>query len=94
MGPGCISGSAEGGQQAGSSGTSDTGGTGVIGATSEESASASASDPKTGREGWRNQFWKMELGLIEKMLDADARNCEWVVGPGLGEGGGGAGREC
>lgn len=27
-------------------------------------------------EGWRNQFWKMELMLIEKMLDADARNCK------------------
>lgn len=27
-------------------------------------------------EGWRNEFWKMELMLIEKMLDMDARNCE------------------
>lgn len=35
------------------------------------------------REGWRNQFWKMELGLVEKMLDADARNCERVPPPGL-----------
>lgn len=29
-----------------------------------------------GSEGWRNEFWKMELMLIEKMLDIDARNCE------------------
>jgi hypothetical protein len=27
-------------------------------------------------EGWRNECWKMELMLIEKMLDVDARNCE------------------
>lgn len=27
-------------------------------------------------EAWRNEFWKMELMLIEKMLDMDARNCE------------------
>ena len=26
-------------------------------------------------EEWRNEFWKTELIVIEKMLDADARNC-------------------
>ncbi|BEI83252.1 hypothetical protein CcaverHIS002_0311200 [Cutaneotrichosporon cavernicola] len=25
-------------------------------------------------EGWRNEFWKKEIGLVEKLLDADARN--------------------
>jgi geranylgeranyl transferase type-2 subunit alpha len=25
---------------------------------------------------WRNDFWKMELMVIEKLLDADARNCK------------------
>jgi hypothetical protein len=28
-------------------------------------------------EGWRNEFWKKEIGLVEKLLDADARNCEF-----------------
>ncbi len=27
-------------------------------------------------EEWRNEFWKTELKIIEKMLDSDARNCE------------------
>lgn len=33
-------------------------------------------------EGWRNEFWKKEIGLVEKLLEADARNCEcrhWPV---------------
>jgi hypothetical protein len=30
-------------------------------------------------EEWRIGFWKMELGLIEKMLDVDARNCTVIV---------------
>lgn len=28
-------------------------------------------------ESWRNDFWKMELMVVEKILDADARNCEY-----------------
>lgn len=27
-------------------------------------------------EGWRNEFWKTEFMIVEKLLDADARNCE------------------
>ncbi|CAD6564540.1 MAG: Rab geranylgeranyltransferase, partial [Tremellales sp. Tagirdzhanova-0007] len=27
-----------------------------------------------GTEGWRNEFWKIELTLVEKMHDADSRN--------------------
>ena len=27
-------------------------------------------------EGWRNEFWKIELSLVENMHDADSRNCE------------------
>ncbi|GFZ50587.1 hypothetical protein JCM24511_08345 [Saitozyma sp. JCM 24511] len=68
-------GSAEGAEQAESSGagvTSEASASASVSASA--SASASTSHPKTGREGWRNEFWKMELGLIEKMLDADARN--------------------
>jgi hypothetical protein len=34
-----------------------------------------------GSEGWRNEFWKMELMLIEKMLDVDARNCKLTLEP-------------
>lgn len=26
--------------------------------------------------GWRSANWKMELFFVEKMLDADGRNCE------------------
>lgn len=29
-----------------------------------------------GEEGWRNEFWKVELRMLEAMLGADARNCE------------------
>lgn len=76
-------GSAEGAEQAESSGAGVTSEASASASVSA-SASASTSHPKTGREGWRNEFWKMELGLIEKMLDADARNCEWVAGPGMG----------
>lgn len=36
-------------------------------------------DGEPDHEGWRNQFWKSELGLVEKMLNADARNCEPVL---------------
>lgn len=28
-----------------------------------------------GSDGWRNDFWKVELKVVEKMLEADARNC-------------------
>lgn len=27
-------------------------------------------------DGWRNATWKKELFVVEKMLEADARNCE------------------
>lgn len=27
-------------------------------------------------EDWRNGFWKTELMVVEKILDADARNCK------------------
>jgi hypothetical protein len=43
--------------------------------TGGESSTGQILEGKGGREGWRNEFWKMELMLIEKMLDSDARNC-------------------
>ena len=34
-----------------------------------------------GREGgndWKTARWEEELRVVEKMLDADARNCTWA----------------
>ncbi|ORY30606.1 hypothetical protein BCR39DRAFT_564865 [Naematelia encephala] len=31
-------------------------------------------DGPEGTEGWKNEFWKMELLVVEKLLDSDARN--------------------
>jgi hypothetical protein len=28
-------------------------------------------------ESWRTEAWKMELMVVEKILDSDARNCEY-----------------
>lgn len=28
-----------------------------------------------GAEGWRNEFWKTEFMIVEKLLDSDPRNC-------------------
>ena len=30
-----------------------------------------------GTEQWRNDLWRKELGLVETLLDADPRNCEY-----------------
>jgi geranylgeranyl transferase type-2 subunit alpha len=38
--------------------------------------STTSSGKMDGHEGWRNQFWKTELRMLEAMLDADPRNCE------------------
>lgn len=32
-----------------------------------------------GSEGWRNEFWKNEIMLVEKLLEADPRNCEYQL---------------
>lgn len=32
--------------------------------------------PGEDRDGWRNANWAKELYFVEKMLDADARNCK------------------
>jgi len=29
--------------------------------------------------GWKQAVWNKELAVVEKMLDADARNCMWIV---------------
>jgi geranylgeranyl transferase type-2 subunit alpha len=29
--------------------------------------------------GWKQAVWNRELAVVEKMLDADARNCMWTV---------------
>lgn len=31
--------------------------------------------PEEDPQGWRKTHWMMELRAVEKMLDADARNC-------------------
>lgn len=41
-------------------------------------SSSQAIQPKHISEGWRNDFWKTELRMLEAMLDADARNCELI----------------
>jgi geranylgeranyl transferase type-2 subunit alpha len=33
-------------------------------------------DPDEVRDGWRNANWAKELYFVEKMLDADSRNCK------------------
>ena len=30
-------------------------------------------------DGWRKVYWNKELFVVEKMLDADARNCRPVI---------------
>jgi geranylgeranyl transferase type-2 subunit alpha len=45
-------------------------------ASDEPGSSAAATTGKEGREGWRNDFWKTELRMLEAMLDADPRNCK------------------
>ena len=32
--------------------------------------------PDQDQDGWRRANWAKELHVVEKMLDADARNCE------------------
>lgn len=27
-------------------------------------------------DGWRRELWNVEFGLVEKLLESDARNCE------------------
>ena len=36
-------------------------------------------DPTTDKYAWKRANWARELAVVDKMLDADARNCEFVT---------------